>query len=564
MATFSVKVGNAEYDVDAPDENTAWQWANIEHQKTLAPASESGTMGRMMRMLPSSFNKGVAGGLDVLLNAPTNIKNIGVSAAGLGALAADKPDLAMSLSKYVSPQPNYARRLFEKVGAVEPIEPQTAGERIVDVAAQGAGGALMGPGASLPALARSAGVGAVSGGAGQGVAEVTGSPVAGAIAGLAAPSVPSGVARGGRLASLLASDALGFTTGAGSKAVREAAAAGYKGGSQAEAFQRNLRQAQANSYDVVNDAKKALDRIREDRSLAYRSGMVDIKNDKTILDTQPIVDKVREVQDRGVYKGKVIDKSASNTWDEINEAVQSWVKDNPADFHTPEGVDALKRRIGDIRDSLPFDTPARNAASNVYRAVRDQISNQAPGYARTMKDYEEASDVIEELEKSLSLGQKALPDTALRKLQSIMRNNANTNYGRREALGNILAEKGADTLFPSLAGQALSSPLPRSISGTGSAIGAGYAAMQSLPGGALTLLATSPRLVGEAAYYAGKAAGVPAASMAKMLDKYGDNPGIKFLSDYLQKAKSQADPRIAKMLATQLMLMQQNDERGAE
>ncbi len=34
MATFDVDVGGVTYEVDAPDEATAWKWANIEHQKS--------------------------------------------------------------------------------------------------------------------------------------------------------------------------------------------------------------------------------------------------------------------------------------------------------------------------------------------------------------------------------------------------------------------------------------------------------------------------------------------------------------------------------------------------
>lgn len=33
MGTFAVKIGNAEYEVDAPDEKTAWKYANAEHSK---------------------------------------------------------------------------------------------------------------------------------------------------------------------------------------------------------------------------------------------------------------------------------------------------------------------------------------------------------------------------------------------------------------------------------------------------------------------------------------------------------------------------------------------------
>jgi hypothetical protein len=145
-------------------------------------------LGHTVRMIPSSFNKGVASVLDAVLNTPTNLANIGVSGAGLTALALGSPETASKLAGYVTPQPNYARRTFEKIGAIENINPQSAGERIADIAAQGAGGALLGPSASLPALARTAGIGAASAGAGQGVTEATGSPLAGQLVGLAAPA----------------------------------------------------------------------------------------------------------------------------------------------------------------------------------------------------------------------------------------------------------------------------------------------------------------------------------------------------------------------------------------
>ena len=33
MPTYQVDVGNKTYEVDAPDSNTAWQWANFTHSK---------------------------------------------------------------------------------------------------------------------------------------------------------------------------------------------------------------------------------------------------------------------------------------------------------------------------------------------------------------------------------------------------------------------------------------------------------------------------------------------------------------------------------------------------
>ena len=33
MATFDVTVGGVNYEVDAPDERTAWKWANVIHSQ---------------------------------------------------------------------------------------------------------------------------------------------------------------------------------------------------------------------------------------------------------------------------------------------------------------------------------------------------------------------------------------------------------------------------------------------------------------------------------------------------------------------------------------------------
>ena len=122
-----------------------------------------------------------------------------------------------------------------------------------------------------------------------------------------------------------------------------------------------------------------------------------------------------------------------------------------------------------------------------------------------MKDYQLASDLLREVEKTLSMNPRANVDTQVRKLQSIMRNNANTNYGRREELGRMLEAQGAENLYPQLAGQALSSPTPRSLQGIGSALAGANQAFTNpmyLPGLALA----SPRAIGEMTYATGRAA----------------------------------------------------------
>ena len=371
------------------------------------------------------------------------------------------------------------------------------------------------------------------------------------------------VTKPAQLAGLLASEGAGFTTGAGGSAIREAAQSGFVGGEKANAFLDQLR-SNAPVENVVNTAKSAVAEMRDQRANAYRSGMVDIKNDKSILSFDKIDDILANKQEVGMYKGQIIQPSTVETWQEINQAVQNWKRLDPAEFHTPEGLDRLKMRIGDIRDNAPFGTPARNVADAAYNAIKNEINTQAPGYAKVMKDYELASNTLKDIESSLSLGKKANIDTSVRKLQSIMRNNANTNYGRRVEQAQMLEGAGAETLMPQLAGQALSSWTPRSLQGIGSAITAAGSAVTN-PYYLASLPLTMPRVVGESAYYAGKAAGTPQRLAEALKRTNAGGKTSELTSQMLETLKSRGgaalDPYTLRMLATKLGQQQTEEQR---
>lgn len=365
---------------------------------------------------------------------------------------------------------------------------------------------------------------------------------------------------------------LGFTTGTGTRAIEEAAKAGYRGGDQGEAFVSQMRGA-APIADVVESIKPAISALRQDRSAAYRQGMANVAKDKTVLKFDDIDKAIGNARQTGMYKGQVIDKSAAEAWQKINDQVNEWKGLNPVEFHTPEGLDALKKSIQDIRESYPYGSPARLAADKAYNAVRGEITKQAPEYSRVMKDYETASDLLSEIETTLSQNPRASIDTQVRKLQSILRNNANTNYGRRAELGEMLAERGATELFPQLAGQAMSSWTPRGLSGALSGAGAIYSTIPAIaqgitPTGALQLASTSPRIVGETVYAAGQAVGKPA-QLAKLLAQRGDelvrrNPEMAMAVDMARRAGGKVNPQTARMLAYQLAQLDRATEEEAK
>lgn len=316
--------------------------------------------------------------------------------------------------------------------------------------------------------------------------------------------LPLGVATAGKIGSLAGktvSGTLGMTTGAGGTAISEAFNAGKKG---ATSFIDNMR-GKISFDDIVDNAKQGLANMRAERASQYKSGMLDISKDKTIVDFDPINKAVKDVAGMGSFKGLEINKNASGTVDEVVQKVKEWGAANPAEYHTPEGLDALKKAIGDIRDTTQFGTSSRRAVDQVYNAIKNEITEQAPVYAKVMKDYSNASDTLTELEKSLSLGNKANIDTSVRKLQSVLRNNANTNYGNRGELLNQLETKGGVDLMPSLAGQSLNSYLPRGMSGSITKGLSPLAAYSNPIGSLISAPAFSPRLVGEAAYKMGSA-----------------------------------------------------------
>jgi len=309
-----------------------------------------------------------------------------------------------------------------------------------------------------------------------------------------------------KVAAPVAKIGVGLTTGVGSDALSAAAKAGKTGGQMAKDFLDNMR-GKAPLDTVVNDANKALARLREERAAAYTSKMAEVTSDPKILDFGPITKKLGDVGEAGLFHGKVVREEVAGTFEKIANKVQEWAEADPAIFRTVEGLDALKQAIGSIRQNTKFGTPDRKIADEMYHAVREVIAEQAPDYADIMSEYERATGLILEIQDEFKLaGKKAKVGSSLKALQSIMRNNVYTNWGRRGQLAKQLEKAGAATLRPKLAGQALHEKAPRGLARVPAAGAALYAF--SDPTFVAGLPLTIPRLMGETAYYGGKWGGL--------------------------------------------------------
>lgn len=289
---------------------------------------------------------------------------------------------------------------------------------------------------------------------------------------------------------------LGMTTGVGGEAVKTAYNAGKTG---SKAFLENMR-GQVPIDDVLFQAKEALANIKNKRGAEYAKEIGISINDPATLNFEPIAQKTMSTIENQYYKD--IPKVGKDTMDKINEMVDivGEFQARP-DLHTAGGFDALKQRLGDVK--IPMDNKqAEFARTELYNAAKDAVTRQAPQYAQTMKNYGEASDLIKELEKTFSLKKGVSNDTQLRKLQSVMRNNANTNYGQRVNLAQELEKAGSGDIMNSLAGQALNNLAPRGLQSI-AASGAGVASFTN-PSTLAYLPLASPRAVGEVAYKAGE------------------------------------------------------------
>lgn len=302
------------------------------------------------------------------------------------------------------------------------------------------------------------------------------------------------------------SELLGMRSGVGGESIRAAAHAGLEGGQKNADFLANLRQQEPMS-NVVAEGENAIQNLKTARSADYAANMAPVTANGTALDFAPIYDAVNQAFDVGSFKGQHL-PSTEAVKTKVLAAIKDW-EALPPEYHTPAGFDFLKQKIGEIDVTTPQQEAVR---TRVYNAVKNAIENESPDYADAMKGYGDASNEIKDISNTFSLGKRST-DTALRKLQSALRPNVNTNFGRRLEQAQTLQEAGAPNLIEKLAGQNLSSWAPRGLRAQISAaqIPTAIATAFVHPAISAALLADlvvqSPRLVGEAANLVGRALG---------------------------------------------------------
>jgi|GEM_PF-3606731 len=350
-------------------------------------------------------------------------------------------------------------------------------------------------------------------------------------------------------------EGLGVSTGTGYGAVREGLAASRAGGEASEAYKAAMR-GNINPEQIVDEARGALGTIIRNRTNTYKTQLEKLKTNTKEFDIQPIINSFnKKLEDFNVVfdeKG-IPDFTRSpglgryeNDLSKMSEVLSTWGS-KPGD-NTVVGIDTLKQVLDDFRigsrDSQKFDT----FVTSLRNEAKTLIKNE-PGYDKLVKGYEESTGLIKEIERGLSLGNKAQADTAFRKLTGALR----TNNEFRKQLIQELDDVTGGLLTPKIAGQQMSELAPRGLMRV---LGGGAAGVGLLTGVGIVpilkaLIFSSPRLVGELL----QGLGFTQRQIMKVLDAIMPK-GLRFPGDVLYenvmgKKPNQSIERLTKSASTE-------------
>lgn len=336
--------------------------------------------------------------------------------------------------------------------------------------------------------------------------------------GAAIPVGLRGVSSAGKTVLKAAGEALGGTTGAGSASIMEA----FKNPNVMKFARSASEEGGASSLQrqALEDAHKGLKQIIEKRGTKYRADLERVTKEtpmpRNAIGEHPMEivvnsarDKARKLMDEyGLNTvvdevGKPIDLGFDgSTITQNKEVVKKALKDVLYwQENTPAGLDKLKKRLSQFKKDIPSSETggAKNFIQQLHDSVSDGLKEQVPGYREMTKSYSEASDLIDEVESTLSLKDTTKEETAVKKLMSSMRDN---NELRKDFVDLLSAESGQD-ITAKMAGSQLASIAPKGLAktlfGPGLAAGGTASALSpsSIPMLVTYIAASSPRLMGE-------------------------------------------------------------------
>lgn len=264
-----------------------------------------------------------------------------------------------------------------------------------------------------------------------------------------------------------------------------------------DVFKRYMHGQVNNSAEFQQAAQGALGQVRQEASQDYLAEKAGLMNARPSY--QPITDAIQEARQkiqRGGYNAGQFPQ-ANAALDDAQKMIANWFASPDPSYHSMEGFDNLKQAVWDKVDETSNEA-GKTALKGVYNGVKQAIIDVDPGYAKLMEQYQLGRNNINDLTKTLGLGNNAAATSALAKAFRQMKTAQGQNL-----LGQLSAK---DPRLPyMIAGTALN---PWFRGGHGNMIegifGAGLAIHNpaTLP---FSIAAQSPRVSGEFNYAAGAA-----------------------------------------------------------
>ena len=297
----------------------------------------------------------------------------------------------------------------------------------------------------------------------------------------------------------LINNILGKTTGRGGETFKIAREIDPKSPSF-DAFKKAMTGGITES-ELLENFRSALQEVKNIRGEQYRARLSKISKNIKSLDVSSIRFELQRQ-----LKNYNIKRAPDGGWDFTrstihNAADQTKVRAVIDDIYnwgikkgdrTPMGLDTLKRRLGDFYSE---SGQSRSLVRAVHNSVRRKLKQSVPGYAEMTGEYAAASELVESVERGLSLGGQQA-QTALTKLHGALKEN---NAMRKVLVESLEQYVGDPTLKAQLAGYSLKSYTPYGIVGSMSAgTIIGMVVGGAISPEALIALAThSPRVMGE-------------------------------------------------------------------
>lgn len=315
------------------------------------------------------------------------------------------------------------------------------------------------------------------------------------LAGKAAAGATDLVGRG-------AKSAAGISAGIPPSTIGDAFNAGRLGGDAADVY-RVFSKGEQGPLEISRASdtafKKLQDRLRNEWAQSKAGVEAAAKGD---VDLTPLQAAWNRAWDRLPPRSIALDTGAHDTLDAIGEKLRARVAGSAMDRGI-HGIDQLKQELWD-RSRATNDPATRNAILELHAGTRESLGKHAPDYAKLMDQYQELRDNLQDLNKSLGLGDRMAATSQLNKIISSQK----TEHGQK--LLRQLAEE--DPSIPyMIAGAAAHKNMPADLlshmMGAMLLGGAGFLAHPALGAAGLAEpVLRSPHVVSGTAYRAGQMA----------------------------------------------------------